>query len=51
MIESGAQIRAARALLGWTRVDLAEAADLKRVNHALGALNPVLVCIDTSCLG
>ncbi len=28
MFRSGAQIRAARALLGWTQKDLAEAADL-----------------------
>lgn len=30
MIESGAQIRAARALFGWTRLELAEAASLHR---------------------
>jgi thiamine monophosphate synthase len=30
MIASGAQIRAARALLGWTRQDLARAAGLHR---------------------
>lgn len=30
MIETGSQIRAARALLGWTRVDLAKAAGLHR---------------------
>ena len=36
MIAVGAQIRAARALLGWTRKDLAKAAGLHRNSIALG---------------